>query len=158
MLLKSIATHLPIALRCFVKYDLCLVGSKVYTNNVYHDMPPICIAILLQKYQRQGSLEHSQIKGRQTILKTTYPHSSKHSSTNNLLKLFLLVFCLFSWKRRVDLFHQFRTCLCKSCFYLAGVLKDLHIDCKHLRPERLLHAHHLCSVGNSCCERERERN
>ena len=41
-------------------YALPVAESSIYTTNLYHDTPPICIAILLQKYQGQGSLEHSQ--------------------------------------------------------------------------------------------------
>ena len=32
------------------KYALLLAESSIYTTNLYHDTPPICIAILLQKY------------------------------------------------------------------------------------------------------------
>ena len=34
----------------FAKYALLLAESSIYTTNLYHDTPPICIAILLQKY------------------------------------------------------------------------------------------------------------
>ena len=42
------------------KYALPLAESSIYTTNLYHGTPPICIAILLQKYWDQGSLEHPQ--------------------------------------------------------------------------------------------------
>ena len=45
------------------KYALFLAESTMYTTNLYHDTAPICIAILLQKYEGQGSLEHSQSNG-----------------------------------------------------------------------------------------------
>ena len=33
------------------KYAILLLAeSSIYTTNLYHDTPPICIAILLQKY------------------------------------------------------------------------------------------------------------
>ena len=49
--LKSIAIHLPFLSRYFLqKYALLLAGSSMYTTNLHHDTPPICIAILLQKY------------------------------------------------------------------------------------------------------------
>ena len=32
------------------KYALLLAESSIYTTNLYRDTPPICIAILLQKY------------------------------------------------------------------------------------------------------------
>ena len=53
ILLKSIAIHLPFLSRYFCK--VC----PIYTTDLYHDTPPICTAMLLQKYWGQGSLEHS---------------------------------------------------------------------------------------------------
>ena len=51
ILLKSIAIHLSFISRCFLqKYALLLAESSIHTTNFYHDTPPICIAILLQKY------------------------------------------------------------------------------------------------------------
>ena len=46
-------------------YALPVADRSIYTTNLYHDTPPICIAILLQKYSGQGSLGHSQFKGLQ---------------------------------------------------------------------------------------------
>ena len=43
-------------------YALPVAESSIYTTNLYHDTPPICIAILLRKYSGLGSLGHSQIK------------------------------------------------------------------------------------------------
>ena len=43
------------------KHALLLAESSVYTANLYHNTAPICIAILLQKYEGQGSLEHPQV-------------------------------------------------------------------------------------------------
>ena len=40
------------------KYALFLAERSIYTTNLYHDTPPISIAILLQKYWGQGLLEH----------------------------------------------------------------------------------------------------
>ena len=31
-------------------YALPVAESSIYTTNLYHDTPPICIAILLRKY------------------------------------------------------------------------------------------------------------
>ena len=45
--------------RYFCKRNaLLLAESSIYTK-LYHDTAPICIAMLLQKYQVQGSLEDS---------------------------------------------------------------------------------------------------
>ena len=41
------------------KYALSLAETSIYTTNLYHDTAPMSIAILLQKYSGQGSLEHS---------------------------------------------------------------------------------------------------
>ena len=67
ILLKSIAIHLPFPWHTFAKYAALLAESSIYTTNLYHDTAPICIAILLQKYQGQGSLAHSQIVLRQYL-------------------------------------------------------------------------------------------
>ena len=32
------------------KYALLLAESSIYATNLYHDTPPICIAMLWQKY------------------------------------------------------------------------------------------------------------
>ena len=45
------------------KYALSLAEDSIYATNLYPDTAPICIAILSQKYQCQGSLEHSLITG-----------------------------------------------------------------------------------------------
>ena len=47
ILLKSIAIHLRFLSRYFRK---SMAESSIYTTNLYHDTPPICITILLQKY------------------------------------------------------------------------------------------------------------
>ena len=60
ILLESIAIHLPFLSRHFGKsIALLLAESTMCTANLYHDTPPICIAILFRKYEGQGSLEHS---------------------------------------------------------------------------------------------------
>ena len=59
ILLKSIAIHLAIFIAILLQeYLPSRSWQKVVydTTNLYHDTPPICIAILLQKYQGQGSL------------------------------------------------------------------------------------------------------
>ena len=54
------APPISIAILCKSMHSSWHKSSK-YTTNLYHGTAPICIAILLQKYQDQGSLEHSQI-------------------------------------------------------------------------------------------------
>ena len=39
------------------KNALLLAESSIYTTNLYHDTPPTCIAVLLQKHEGQGLLE-----------------------------------------------------------------------------------------------------
>ena len=52
----------PISIAILLQtYALLLAESSVYTTNSYHNMPPTCMAILLQKYWGQGSLEHPQL-------------------------------------------------------------------------------------------------
>ena len=46
----------PIPMKSF--YRDTFANICVYTTNLYHDTPPICIAMLLQKYSGEGSLEH----------------------------------------------------------------------------------------------------
>ena len=41
---------------------MLLAESITYTANLYHVTPLICIAMLLQKYSGQGSLEHPQLQ------------------------------------------------------------------------------------------------
>ena len=55
----------------------------MYTT-LYHDTPPICIAMLLQKYSGQGSLEHPQ------LVASSYgaaiggrPNTVSHSTVSN---------------------------------------------------------------------------
>ena len=59
ILLKSTAIHLPFLLRCFYK-SMASSWQKV-ENTPTHDTAPTCIAIVLQKHEGEGSLEHSQI-------------------------------------------------------------------------------------------------
>ena len=48
------------------KYAVLLTGNSIYTTTLYHDAPSIRIAMLLQKSQGQGSLEHPQFIVRST--------------------------------------------------------------------------------------------
>ena len=43
------------------KYALLLAEGRINTANLYHNTPPICIAVPLQKYQGQGWLGHPQM-------------------------------------------------------------------------------------------------
>ena len=63
--LKSIAIHVPFLSRdTFAKVSPSswkkVVYIYIHTTNLYYDAPPICITMLLQKYQGQGSLAQPQ--------------------------------------------------------------------------------------------------
>ena len=71
------------------KYALLLAQSSTNTANLYHHTLPLCIAILLLKYQGQGSLEHSQMFwGRVFHVKGWGPKSSVCPSKPRETKLF----------------------------------------------------------------------
>ena len=59
-LLKSITIHLPFPSQhcCESMPSGWLDVVYAVSINLYHDTSPICIMMLLQKYQGQGSLEH----------------------------------------------------------------------------------------------------
>ena len=54
---KSVAMYLPFLSRCFCESKPSFCWSSLYT-----DAPPICTAMVLQKYWGQGSLEHPKIR------------------------------------------------------------------------------------------------
>ena len=45
------------------KYALLFAESSINTTSLHHNTAPLCIAMLLQKYEGQGSLEHPQSLG-----------------------------------------------------------------------------------------------
>ena len=73
MLLKSMAIHLPFPSRYFCKTMPSSWQKAVYTTPIlYHDTPPICIAMLVQKYSVKGSLQHPEKTSRLGNISPSY--------------------------------------------------------------------------------------
>ena len=101
------------------KHALLFAESSIYTTNLYHDTAPICIAMLLRKYQGRGSLETPKLGFEQVSDELPCHISYPSGSSMSFLPICLLVFLLErTWDKRLFPIHPTHGC--------HRILRDLH--------------------------------